>query len=267
MRFRIVMSGTKTWKLFWGMRMWCFLNGAFHNVLDVTLRILLAIKSIHAWNQIYNQRYKSHPQSVAVLPTQIVRKTSGKRRGNTPSPPPLAPIHIPPLAHPHRCHGANTTQTRRCRRVVPKRAERAPKGYQKGTKTNRIHPTVLQAVATNVTTHARFIITHTFPTTCRLINTIHAKRGEKKPKKLLLNRPQPHVSLGIPHPWKNIFIANKLLYSALRNKFRNLRKKYLPEWKMVVSLHPLSPEKRVLKKSERTLKILEHEIACVEGHI
>ena len=36
---------------------------------------------------------------------------------------------------------------------------------------------------------------------------------------------------------------------------------------MVVSLHPLSPEKRVLKKSERTLKILEHEIACVESHI
>jgi hypothetical protein len=133
------------------------------------------------------------------------------------------------LAHPHRCHGANTTQTRCCRRVVPKRAERAPKGYQKGTKTNRIHPAVLQAVATNVTTHARFITTYTFPTICRLINTIHEKRGEKKPKKLLINRPQPHVSLGIPHPRKNIFIANQLLYSALRNKFRNLRKKYLPE--------------------------------------
>ncbi len=78
-------------------------------------------------------------------------------------------------------------------------AEKAPKGYQKGTKTNRIHPAVLQAVATNATTHARFITTHTFPTICRLINTIHAKRGEKNRKKLLINRPQPHVSLKIPH--------------------------------------------------------------------
>ena len=37
--------------------------------------------------------------------------------------------------------------------------------------------------------------------------------------------------------------------------------------KMVVSLHPLSPKKRVLKKSEENIEILEHEIACVKSHI
>ena len=36
---------------------------------------------------------------------------------------------------------------------------------------------------------------------------------------------------------------------------------------MVVSLHPLSPKKRVLKKSEENIEILEHEIACVKSHI
>ena len=36
---------------------------------------------------------------------------------------------------------------------------------------------------------------------------------------------------------------------------------------MVVSLHPLSPKKRVLKKSDEYIEILEHEIACVKSHI
>ena len=143
MRFRIVMSGTKTWKLFWGMRMWCFLNGAFHNVLDVTLRILLAIKSIHAWNQISNQRYKSHPQSVAVLSTQIVRKTSGKRRGNTPSPSASSPIRVAVVPHrrwhlytSHRWRTPTvaTVQTRLRHGVAAGLSRRWPKGHQKDTK-------------------------------------------------------------------------------------------------------------------------------------
>ena len=92
-------------------------------------------------------------------------------------------------------------------------------------------------------THSQYFI--------NLSTTSVKKLSSKPPKRPPFHTIQHPSTLHSQYKIKNNSTSNPLSDRVLSKTYRSAAKKNLPELKIVVSLHPLSPKKRVLKKKRR----------------